>query len=74
MKSEVDKLEELKKEKESPYGLKESEMKEFNTQVERFVLECRNQVPELRKWLNEVTEASTRDCLDPESTSKEKTL
>ena len=59
MKSEVDELEELKNEKEKFYGLKESQMKEFNTQVEKFVLECRNQVHELRKRLNEVTEIST---------------
>ncbi|RVW34939.1 hypothetical protein CK203_098252 [Vitis vinifera] len=53
LKSEVCELEELENEKERFYGLKESEMKEFNAQVERFVLECRKQVEELRNRLNE---------------------
>ncbi|WJZ96787.1 hypothetical protein VitviT2T_015435 [Vitis vinifera] len=54
LKSEVCELEELENEKERFYGLKESEMKEFNAQVERFVLECRKQVEELRNRLNEL--------------------
>ncbi|XP_034698469.1 uncharacterized protein LOC117924029 [Vitis riparia] len=54
LKSEVCELEELENEKERFYGLKESEMKEFNAQVERFVLECRQQVEELRNRLNEL--------------------
>lgn len=58
LKSEVCELEELENEKERFYGLKESEMKEFNAQVERFVLECRKQVEELRNRLNEVNEDS----------------
>lgn len=48
----------LEDEKERFYGLKESEMKEFNAQVEIFVLECRKRVQELRNRLNEVNEAS----------------
>ncbi|KAL6333659.1 hypothetical protein AAG906_028844 [Vitis piasezkii] len=54
LKSEVCELEELENEKERFYGLKESEMKEFNAQVERFVLECRKQVEELRNRVNEL--------------------
>ncbi|KAA8519487.1 hypothetical protein F0562_013743 [Nyssa sinensis] len=52
LKSEVEELEELEKEKEKLYDLKSREMEEFKAQVENFVVECKMRVQELRNIMN----------------------
>lgn len=54
LKSEVEELEELEKEKNVFYELKGSEMKEFKQNVERFAWECQLQIENLKKGINEV--------------------
>lgn len=47
-------IEELEKERDRFYELKCCEMKEFSDNVEKFVLECRMHVEELRKRIKAV--------------------
>ncbi|XP_050235330.1 uncharacterized protein LOC126683466 [Mercurialis annua] len=54
LKSEVEEVEELEKEKERFYEIKCDEMKEFQKNVEEFVLKYRIQVYELRNKVNEL--------------------
>ncbi|XP_008225489.1 PREDICTED: myosin-9 [Prunus mume] len=54
LKSEVEELEDLEKEKNRFYELKGSEMKEFKQNVERFAFECQMQVQDLKKGINEI--------------------
>ncbi|KAM1213243.1 hypothetical protein ACFX13_004778 [Malus domestica] len=54
LKSEVEELEELEKEKKSFYELKGFEMKEFKQNVVRFALECQMQVQILKNGIDEV--------------------
>ncbi|XP_038716889.1 uncharacterized protein LOC120010154 isoform X2 [Tripterygium wilfordii] len=54
LKSELEELEELGKEKERFYELKGLEMTDFREKVERFVAECRTRVNELRNHVDEL--------------------
>jgi coenzyme F420-reducing hydrogenase delta subunit len=54
LKSEVEELGELEKERDRFYELKSCEMKEFRENVEKFVVECRMRVEELRNRIKEV--------------------
>lgn len=54
LKSEVEELGELEKERDRFYELKICEMKEFREDVEKFVVECRMRVEELRNRIKEV--------------------
>ncbi|XP_057464121.1 uncharacterized protein LOC130753940 isoform X1 [Actinidia eriantha] len=54
LKSEVEELTELEKQKERFYCLKRSEMEEFSAQVENFVVDCRIRVQELRNKITEL--------------------
>ena len=54
LKSEVEELEELEKERDRFYELKICEMKEFKENVEKFVVECQMRVEELRNTVKEV--------------------
>ena len=54
LKSEVEELEELEKERDRFYELKIYEMKEFKENVEKFVVECQMRVEELRNTVKEV--------------------
>jgi hypothetical protein len=54
LKSEVEELGELEKERDRFYELKSCEMKEFRENVEKFVVECRMWVEELRNRIKEV--------------------
>lgn len=52
--SEVEGLQELEKAKDGFYNSKGSEMKKFEQNVDRFVMECRTRMKELKNGLNEV--------------------
>uniref|UniRef100_A0A2N9EWR8 Uncharacterized protein n=1 Tax=Fagus sylvatica TaxID=28930 RepID=A0A2N9EWR8_FAGSY len=54
LKSEVEELGELEKERDRFYELKSCEMKEFKENVENFVAECQMCVEELRNGIKEV--------------------
>ncbi|KAK4259191.1 hypothetical protein QN277_005547 [Acacia crassicarpa] len=54
LQSEVEELEELEKNKDSFYETKRIEMKEFKDNAERFVVECRIEVENLRQRVNEL--------------------
>ncbi|XP_011009931.1 PREDICTED: uncharacterized protein LOC105114907 [Populus euphratica] len=54
LKSEVEEMEEMEKEKESFYQVKGLDMKAFSENVDKFVKECRIQVNELRNHVNEL--------------------
>ncbi|KAL4387842.1 hypothetical protein GQ457_09G003810 [Hibiscus cannabinus] len=54
LKSEIEELEEVEKEREKFYGLKSSEINEFRENAERFFMETRNRVQELRNYVNEM--------------------
>ncbi|XP_059436468.1 uncharacterized protein LOC132169452 [Corylus avellana] len=53
LKSEVEELGQLEKERDRFYELKSCEMKEFRENVEKFVVECRMRVEELRNRIKE---------------------
>lgn len=54
MKSEIEELEEVEKERDQFYELKISEMNEFRENVKRFLTVTRTRVQELRNSVNEV--------------------
>lgn len=54
LKSEVEELEELEKERDRFYESKSCEMKEFKENVEKFVVECQMRVEELRNTVKKV--------------------
>lgn len=54
LKSQVEEMETMEKEKEKYYELKETEMNEFRKNVENFVEEYRLQVEDLRNKINKV--------------------
>ncbi|XVE88382.1 hypothetical protein DITRI_Ditri19aG0065500 [Diplodiscus trichospermus] len=54
LKSEIEELEEVEKEKDKFYDSKSSEMNEFMENVEKFLMESRIQVQELRNYANEL--------------------
>jgi archaellum component FlaC len=54
LKSEVEELGELEKERDMFYELRSCEMKDFRENVEKFVVECRMRVEELRSRIKEV--------------------
>lgn len=54
MQSEIEELEELERSKDSFYEMKRMEMKEFKDNAERFVVQCRIEVENLRQRVNEV--------------------
>ncbi|CAK9162316.1 unnamed protein product [Ilex paraguariensis] len=54
LKSEVEVLEELEKEKEKYYNSKSADIAEFGERVQNFAVECRIRVDELRKRMEEV--------------------
>ncbi len=54
LKSEVEELGELEKERGRFYELRSCEMKDFRENVEKFVVECRMRVEELRNRIEEV--------------------
>jgi hypothetical protein len=54
LKSEVEELGELEKERDRFYELKSCEMKEFKENVENFVAECQMCVEGLRNGIKEV--------------------
>ena len=54
LKSEIEELEEVEKEKDKFYESKSSEINEFRENVERFLMESRIRVQELRNSVNEV--------------------
>ncbi|KAI9123853.1 hypothetical protein K1719_005153 [Acacia pycnantha] len=54
LQSEIEELEELEKNKDSFYETKRIEMKEFKDNAERFVVECRIEVENLRQRVNEL--------------------
>ncbi|XVF27318.1 hypothetical protein REPUB_Repub14bG0096800 [Reevesia pubescens] len=54
LKSEIEELEEVEKEKDKFYESKSSEINEFRENVERFLMESRIQVQELRNCVNEL--------------------
>lgn len=55
LKSEVEELEELKKEKERYFASKTREMEDFNAQVENFAVGCGMHVEKLKNQMEEVT-------------------
>ena len=54
LKSEIEELEEMEKEKDKFYESKSSEINEFRVNVERFLMEFRIRMQELRNSANEV--------------------
>ncbi|XP_076919106.1 uncharacterized protein LOC143579790 [Bidens hawaiensis] len=54
LKSEVENLEELDKEKDKYFGLKAREIEEFRVRSEVFATECQRRVEELRNCVNEL--------------------
>ncbi|KAK8664569.1 hypothetical protein V6N13_084353 [Hibiscus sabdariffa] len=54
LKGEIEELEEVEKEREKFYELKSSEINEFRKNAERFFMETRNRVQELRNYVNEM--------------------
>lgn len=54
MNSEIEELEEVKKERDKFYELKISEMNEFRENVKRFLTETRTRMQELRNSVNEL--------------------
>lgn len=54
LKSEIEELEEVEKEKDKFYESKSSEINEFRENVGRFLMESRIRVQELRNSVNEV--------------------
>ncbi|GMN57391.1 hypothetical protein TIFTF001_026511 [Ficus carica] len=58
--SEVEGLQELEKAKDEFYNSKGSEMKEFKQNVDRFVMECRMRMKELKNGLNELQSSFVR--------------
>ncbi|MBA0663563.1 hypothetical protein Goklo_003672, partial [Gossypium klotzschianum] len=54
VKSEIEELEEVEKERDKFYELKISEMNEFRENVKRFLTETRTRVQELRNSVNEL--------------------
>ncbi|KAG5247604.1 lon protease [Salix suchowensis] len=59
LKSEVEEMEEMEKEKERFYQVKGLDMKAFSENVDKFVKESRIQVKELRNRVNEVRISSS---------------
>ncbi|KAB1999907.1 hypothetical protein ES319_D12G193600v1 [Gossypium barbadense] len=55
VKSEIEELEEVEKERDTFYELKISEMNEFGENVKRFLTETRTRMQELRNSVNEAT-------------------
>lgn len=60
MTREIEDLEELEKEKDKFYESEWSKMKGFKQNAERFDLECRTRVKELRNGLGEVTKVKLK--------------
>ncbi|KAI7728487.1 hypothetical protein M8C21_011440, partial [Ambrosia artemisiifolia] len=54
LKSEVENLEELEKEKDKHFGLKAREIEEFRAQADMFQTKCERRVADLRNCLNEL--------------------